>query len=186
MFPEHPVHDLADLRREATDICTSLRERIAETGGDPDGVLLAPEAYAALSLVETSSSRYNHVPDELLAASAEIAAKRADLLPLYNRFMLAWLILNSDPSRAALQLPRSILALYPVHFARILRQMGGLGDEAYDLATDAYVNDLAILLFRFVPFGDSSMDVHRGPTRRILTGDGPLQEIGRESCRERV
>ena len=81
------------------------------------------------------------------------------------------------PRAAALQLPWSILALYPVHFARILRQMERLADEAYDLATDAYVKDLAILLFRLVPFGQSSIDVHRGPTRRILTGDGPLQAL---------
>ncbi len=177
MFPEHPVHDLADLRREATDLCASLRERIAETGGGPDGDLPAPEQYAALSLAEISSSHYNRLPEELLAASSEIAAKKSDLLPLYNRFMLAWLILSSDPSRSALQLPWSILALYPVHFARILRQMERLADEAYDLSTDAYVKDLATLLFRLVPFGESSMDVHRGPTRRILTGDGPLQAL---------
>ena len=176
MFPEHPVHDLADLRRKALDLCASLAERIAEARGGA-GDAPAPEEYAALAMVEVSSPHYNALPVELLATSAAIAAKRSHVLPLYNRFTLAWLILNCDPSQARLRLPRSILAIYPVQFARMLRQMKGLGDEAYDLGTDAYVKELAILLFRLLPIGQSVVDVHRGPSRRIVWRGGPLQAL---------
>lgn len=176
MFPEHPVHDLADLRRKALDLCASLAERIAEARGGA-GDTPAPEEYAALAMGEVSSPHYNALPEELLATSAAIAAKRSHVLPLYNRFTLAWLILNCDPARAALRVPRSILALYPVHFARMMLQMELLDDEAYDLATDAYVKEVATLLFKLLPIGEEFVDVHCGPSRKILWRGGPLQGL---------
>ena len=176
MFPEHPVHELADLRRRASDMCASLRSRIAQVCGG-SGDLEAPEVYAALSTEKTSSTPYTELPTELRRVARTIAAEKAELLPLYNRFALAWLIRHCDPSRAALQLPRSILAIYPLHFARILRQMEELDERDYDLARDNYVKDLGILRFQLFPISDRLVDVHPGVSRSIVWRGGLAQAL---------
>lgn len=161
-------HDSAELRRKASNECASLHERIATAATSAAGDTIGPEEYAGLALAPPPIPRYAQPHPELVASEARIASIAPELAALYNRFTLAWLIVNADPDEAALRLPTSARLLIPLHHARVLRQITTLEDSHYSLESNEFLKDMALLSFRLIPMGECSVEVSEGPGLRKL------------------
>ena len=119
---------------------------------------------------EPARRRFGGVSQRLHELAAEAASHGPHTATLANRWLLARLAETFDATAAPLPLPPEVLAGYPAHIARILRQAEELPDEAFDVSRDSFQKDLGLLTFRLIPvgvfFGDPKAPVSRRYARR--------------------
>lgn len=119
---------------------------------------------------EPARRRFGGVSQRLHELAAEAASHGPHTATLANRWLLARLAETFDATAAPLPLPPEVLAGYPAHIARILRQAEELPDEAFDVSRDSFQKDLGLLTFRLIPvgvfFGDAEAPVSRRYARR--------------------
>jgi hypothetical protein len=166
---------------------TALENQLARY---PAG-LRAAVAGAATDIMSSAlplAGRISNNRSALCAAVTAILLDRTRAIPLgerqpANRALVAHLALGLPTVVGRLNLPASILALYPAAMERLSGYLAGATDTAYDCSSDFFQKDLEFVLGLSVPCGAQVVDLQTHflwrSVARALTRPGNTSAIRR-------
>lgn len=158
------MNNLSPLQGAAEEKLRPLAVRIRQAAPDLD-LELPAELFQ-------SSEKYSDIPELIRKNNATLKKLSPALAADYNRYVLLHSIAHFRTDGGRYVLPLSVAGLYPRDFERILRQIDSFADEAFSLADDRYLKDLAIVSHRLLPVGAEYAEGGQGIPRRLLFSAG--------------
>lgn len=135
------------------------------------------QQYCDLALKPIIAAEYSALPARLLTVEKTISSTKAQGAAYLNRQLLSFLVREFSLSRLPWKLPTSVVPLYKAQLNRLEQTPDRQPDSYFSLQNDPFRKDLAILLYRLIPFGAEFANPHSGIARSLAFKSGPKQAI---------